>query len=43
MFKHSEPRRAPYRHDPPLTPSRPQPKPPPHNARHRNNGHPHRR
>ena len=43
VFKHSEPRRAPYRHDPPLTPSRPQPKPPPHNARQRNIGHPHRR
>lgn len=40
MFKHSEPRRAPCRHDPPLTPLRPQPKPPPHNARQRNNGHP---
>lgn len=39
VFKHSEPRRAPYRHDPPLTPSRPQPKPPPHNARQKNNGH----
>lgn len=40
VFKHSEPRRAPHRHDPPLTPSRPQPKPPPHNARQRNTGHP---
>ena len=43
VFKHSEPCRAHCRHDPPLTPSRPQPKPPPHNARQRNNGHPHRR
>ena len=40
VFKHSEPRRAPCRHDPPLTPSRPQPKPPPHNTRQRNNDHP---
>lgn len=40
VFKHSEPRRAHYRHDPPLTPSRPHPKPPPHNARQRNDGNP---